>query len=284
MSALPPWFAPLAALTISAVMLSIGLLLGREPIAAALQRRMLVIAIVFAVIVAVPVLALLFVLLTGLRGVVAAGILLMAVSPGAPVALRRAIDVGGRVFIAPALHLAIVTTAVVSVPLSIAVLDLIVAGSFSVSPAQVARQVFVAQLLPLGVGAAVRALWPNVTSRIEPRLASVANLLLIVLLVVCVIVLRRLLAEVGWMPFVGGLVLTVCALGVGTAAAGRDRVIRRQAAVAAAMRNPGLALLVASVNGMPPAVTASIVGYALGATAVVTAYVVWQERTGTANA
>ena len=36
-----------------------------------------------------------------------------------------------------------------------------------------------------------------------------------------------------------------------------------RAAIAAAMRNPGLALVIATVNHVPPAVTAAVIGYAL---------------------
>ena len=48
--------------------------------------------IAFAVVIPVPALAVLFVTLLDLKGPVAAGIVLMSISPGAPVALRRAID------------------------------------------------------------------------------------------------------------------------------------------------------------------------------------------------
>src|SRR5262245_9900009 len=115
-------------------MLSLGMLLGREQIAAALQRRMVLGAILFAVVVPVPALAVLFVKLAGITGPVAAGIVLMAISPGAPVALRRAIEVGAHAQFAPALHLAIVMLAVVTVPLSILALDAVFDKDFTVSP------------------------------------------------------------------------------------------------------------------------------------------------------
>jgi hypothetical protein len=53
-AALPVWLTLFAAVTVFAVMLSLGLLLGREQFAAALQRRMVLAAIVFAVVVPVP--------------------------------------------------------------------------------------------------------------------------------------------------------------------------------------------------------------------------------------
>jgi BASS family bile acid:Na+ symporter len=206
---------------------------------------------------------------------VAAGIVLMAISPGAPVALRRALDVGGRARFAPALHLAIVLLAVVTVPLSILVLDAVFEASFRVSPLDVGRQVLTAQLVPLGVGASIRMLRPMAAARLEPALTRLSNLLLLGLLGVCVYTLWPMLVDIGWMPTLAGIILTACALLVGALFAGRDADARPPGAVAAAMRNPGLALLIATVNRAPSAVTAAVFGYALGAAAIVTIYVLW---------
>ena len=277
-SPIPAWLALLALATVFAVMFSLGLMLGREQIAAALQRRTVLAALLLAVVVPVPAIAVLVVKLFGIKGVVAAGILLMAISPGAPVALRRAIEAGGHVAFAPALHLAIVICAVVTVPASVAVLDLIFEKDFTVSPLDIARQVFIAQLLPLGLGAALRAFRPATAARIEPRLARLSNAMMLVLFFVLLAVLWPLLVEIGWVPFAAGAGLTICALGIGAACAGRDALARPAGAIAAAMRNPGLALLIAAVNKLPATVVASIFGYTVGLVVVVTAFVAWQGR------
>jgi len=67
-AALPGWLTLCAAGTVFAVMLSLGLLLGREQFTAALQRRMVLAAILFAVVLAVPALPVLFVKRLGLQG------------------------------------------------------------------------------------------------------------------------------------------------------------------------------------------------------------------------
>jgi BASS family bile acid:Na+ symporter len=260
-----------------AVMLSLGLLLEREQIIAALRRRAVLAAVLFAVVVPVPALAVIVVKLFGLRGAVAAGIVLMAISPGAPVALRRAIQAGGGPEFAPTLHLAIVMLAVVTVPATVMVMDWIFPVRFSISPLDVARQVFVAQLLPLGIGAALRARRPGMAARLEPRLAAISNLMLLALLVLCMVALGPRLAAIGWAPVVAGMGLTLCALFAGTIFAGREASLRPAAAVAAAMRNPGLALLIATRNAAPPDVTASVFGYALGLTGVIFGFLAWRK-------
>ena len=271
------WISPLAALTVFAVMLSLGLLLEREQIVAALRRRVLLAAVLFAVIVPVPALAVIVVKSFGLRGAVAAGIVLMAISPGAPVALRRAIQAGAGMGFAPTLHLAIVMLAVITVPLSAMIMSWIFSVRFAISPLDVARQVFFAQLLPLAIGAALRAWRPALITRLEPRLAAISNLMLVALAVLCVLALGPRFAAIGWAPLLAGAGLTLCALVAGTLFAGRNASVKPAAAVAAAMRNPGLALLIATRNAAPPDVTAAVFEYALGLAAIILAFVMWQK-------
>jgi len=274
----PVWFTALAATAIFAVMLSLGLLLGRDQLAAALRRRNVLAAIVFGVVVPLPILAVALVRLLDLEGPVRLGIVLMSVSPGAPLALRRAIDAGGHARFAPALHLAIVLLAVITVPASIAILNSVFGVAFAVSAVDVGRQVFFSQLLPVGIGALTLALRPGLAARIEPPLARLSNLLFIALVLACVYLLGGRLVRIGWMPTVAGMGLTACALAAGAACAGRDADARPPAAVAAAMRNPGLALLIADLNNVDIAVAAVVFGYALGAAVLVAAYVAWQVR------
>jgi bile acid:Na+ symporter, BASS family len=277
-TSIPAWLALLVAAAVFAVMFSLGLMLGREQIAAALRQRGVMAAALFAALVPVPATALLCVMLFGIKGVVAEGILLMAISPGAPIALRRAIEAGGPSALAPPLHVVIVLLAIVTVPASLAILAAIFQKHFSVAPLDVARQVFFAQLLPLGLGATLRAFRPRAAARLEAPLARATNLALLALAAALVVVLWPLLAEVGWVPFAAGAGLTLCALAIGAACAGRNAPMRPVAAVAAALRNPGLALLIATVNELPPGVVAAVLAYALGGAAVVSAFVVWQGR------
>ncbi len=272
------WIGLFATATVFAVMFALGLMLGREQIAAALQRRVVLVAVVFAVVVPVPALAVLAVKAFGLKGAVAAGIVLMAISPGAPVALRRALDAGGDRAFAPALHLAIVMLAVVTVPASVAILDWIFAANIAVTPLHIGRQVFFAQLLPMALGASLRAILPVVAARLEGPLGRLGNVLLLLLAIAVVVDLPPIIAAVGWVPTVAGVAMTLCALAVGAAFAWRDAEVRPAAAIAAAMRNPGLALVIATVNRAPPDVTAAVIGYALGLGATMVAFVQWSKR------
>lgn len=276
---LPAPFAWVIGTLLFTVMFTLGLMIGPEQAAATVRRRGVLALALFAVFVAVPALAVLSVRLFGLSGVAAAGILLMSISPGAPVALRRALDAGGGAPFAPGLHLAILVLAALTVPVSLGALSELYGRAFSVSPTEVARQVFFAQLLPIGLGAALRAWRPALAASVEARLARVLNLALLVAAVVLVVALWSRLTEVGWAPFIAGIGLSAAALGAGALCVWRDRAARPVAAVAAAMRNPGLALLIASVNAMPVGVAASALAYAIGSALTITAFlVIWRKR------
>ena len=272
------WIGLFATLTVFAVMFAIGLMLGREQIAAALQRRVVLMAVLFAVVVPVPALAVLALKAFGLKGPIAVGIVLMAISPGAPVALRRALDAGGDPAFAPALHLAIVMMAVLTVPATVVILDWIFAADFTVTPFHIGRQVFFAQLLPMALGAALRAVLPVLAAKLEAPLGRVGNLLLLVLGILVLVDMPAIIRIAGWTPMFAGVGITVAALAVGAAFAWRDPAVRPVGAIAAAMRNPGLALVIATVNNAPPAVTAAVIGYALGLGLTIIAFLQWRKR------
>jgi hypothetical protein len=101
--------------------------------------------------------------------------------------------------------------------------------------------------------------------------------MLLALIVLCLIALGPKLVAIGWTPFVAGVGLTLCALFAGTIFAGRDASVRPASAVAAAMRNPGLALLIATRNAASPDVTAAVFGYALGLAGVIFGFLAWRK-------
>jgi bile acid:Na+ symporter, BASS family len=272
------WLGLFATVTVFSVMLALGLNLGREPFAALRPRRWMLARVLVAVLVAVPALAVVALHALGVKAPVAVGIVLMTISPGAPVALRRSLDAGGHPGFAPAMHLVIVTMAVLTVPAWVAILDWTLAVDYTVTPFDIARQVFFAQLLPLALGAALRALCPGLAARLVAPLARVGNWLLLAVALAVLADGPSVIATVGWTPVVAGLAITAGALVVGSAAVWADAGLRPAAAIAAAMRNPGLAIVIAAVNRLPDDVVATVLGYTLGLSVTLTAYLLWRRR------
>lgn len=154
----PPWlFSACAAATVFCVMFAIGLGVTPGDLRRAWRPPGPMLRGLFAVLVAVPALALVIVRALHLPLPVQAGILLMAISPGAPVALRRSLAAGGHGAFAPSLQICVALLAVLSMPLSIAALEEVYGAHITVEPADVMQQVLVAQLIPLGLGNGRRA-------------------------------------------------------------------------------------------------------------------------------
>jgi BASS family bile acid:Na+ symporter len=231
----------------------------------------------FSVLIAVPAAAVLVGGALALPRTAQIGLALMAISPGAPVALRRSLDAGGHAAFAPALQMLLAVLAVASMPVSIAILDELYAGHASLPPAEVARQVFLAQLLPLGLGMIVRYVAPGAGARVEPSIRRLSNVLLIAL-VIGILLLWREVIDAGPRTMAAIVAVTLAALAIGHALGGPEPGTRTAVAVSSAARNPGLALLVATFNDAPPEVGRLVLAYLVVSAVTVLPYVVWRRR------
>ena len=179
-AALGPTLPLLGVAAVFTVMLSLGLAIVPRELGWVWSRPGLVARGLLAVLVVVPLTAVIVVPLFGLPRWLEIGVVLMAISPGAPVSLQRSLGAGAHRAFAPALQILVAMLAVVSLPVSIALLNPRYAGHAWVDPRGVAWQVFVAQLLPLGVGLIVGSAWPRQAAWLQPRLARFGMGLLLV--------------------------------------------------------------------------------------------------------
>jgi predicted Na+-dependent transporter len=165
-------------------------------------------------------------------------------------------------------------------PLWIAALDEVYGARVTVEPLEVMRQVFVAQLVPLGLGVACKGFLSVVAARIEPWVARAGTVLLVLTLVLGVGSLGEATLRAGPWGLVACAATTVAALAAGYLFGGPARETRSAVAIIAAARNPGLALLVASANNAEPRVIATILAYLVVSIILISAYMLWRKRAG----
>jgi BASS family bile acid:Na+ symporter len=278
---IPEWaLGASVAVTLFTVMFGLGL--GIEPgeLRWIWRRPGPMVRGLFAVLVAAPALALALTRSLGLPPPAEIGIVLMAISPGAPVALRRSLDAGGHRSFAPSLQITVVLLAVVSMPLSIAVLGQIYATEASITPREVARQVLAAQLLPLGLGMALQHARAPLADRLEPPITRFGTLLLVATVSLLLIDAWEVTVTAGFRVLAAILLVTYGALAVGHLLGGPEPAMRTAVAISSAARNAGLALLVATQNSAPPAVNAAILAYLLVSVFAILPYVAWRRRAG----
>jgi BASS family bile acid:Na+ symporter len=277
----PDWlFSIVAAATVFTIMLDLGFAIVPAEFRWIGKRLELLVKSLFSVLVAVPALAWLVARAFDLPRAAEIGIVLMAISPGAPVALRRSLGAGGHRSFAPALQIAVAALAAVSMPLSVAALNEYYGGHAEVSPLPLARQVFVAQLLPLSLGAATRHVFTAQATWAEPKLRRLGGILLVVLLILALIDIGEVVVGAGLRVTLAIVLVTALALAVGHLMGGPEPATRTATAISSAARNPGLALLVATLNGAPPAITATVLAYLVIAALTLVPYIAWRRRAG----
>ena len=276
---IPEWVLNVAVVgTVFTVMFSVGLSIALSELRLVWQRPGLMLRGLFSVLVAVPALALLVTRFLDLPRFAEIGVVLMAISPGAPIALRRSLGAGAHRAFAPSLQIGVAVLAVVTMPLWIGALNQVYAGNASISPWSVAKQVFVAQLLPLAFGMTVRQFRLAVADWLAPRLARAGNVLLVILLVVVLVDVWEVTMNAGIRVWPAILLTSVAALAVGHLLGGPEPATRTAVAISSALRNPGLALLVATLNAAPAIVTGTVLAYVLVTALLVIPYIIWRRR------
>jgi BASS family bile acid:Na+ symporter len=244
-------------LTLFTIMFALGVGLKGEGLALLRRRPALFLRVVIGSCVLVPLVALLLLLHLPLSFSLSAparfAIALMAISPSAPLLLRKAGRQGGDRELAATLQVLAALVAIVSIPL---MADLFRASfgvsNWDITPAQVAPQVAKAQLLPLLLGLGLRRWRPALADRIVAPLQRLADLLLLLLTVLVLVIAGRqlvpfMVANALALPFMAAMVLA--SLAIGLLLAGPSPRERITTSLVTSMRNPGLALLFASLYG-----------------------------------
>jgi len=277
--AIPDWlFSAVALTTLWIVMLDLGLRMTPADLRDAWREPVLMLKGLFSVFVVVPAIALIVVRYFDLPRSTEIGLVLMAVSPGAPIALRRSLDAGGHRAFAPALQIAVAALAVLSIPLSIAALDILYDGNATIDPRLLARQVFMAQLLPIGVGMLLRHLAPGWTIKCSPPLTRAGGWLLSLLVVLALVNVWGLVIGAGWRAIAAIMLTTLLAICCGHLLGGPRSSTRTALAIASAARNPGLALVVISLNGGSVAIMGTVLAYLVISALTLLPYMIWRRR------
>ena len=211
------------------------------------------------------------------------GIALMAISPSAPLTLRKAGKMGGDRELAAVLQACAAVAAIVSIPL---IVDLF-RSSFGISgwdigPKEVALQVGKAQVLPLLAGLGLRRWRPFWANRLSGPLEKLGNGLLLVLIVLVLVKSLPLLLPFAATNLVAlGLmaVMVLAALAIGYGIAGPEPRERTTLALVTSMRNPGLALLFATTYGADiPGLKLVVLAYLLITVLISIPFLRWQRQ------
>jgi predicted Na+-dependent transporter len=276
---IPLWLVNLLSfLTVFSVMMSIGTAVTVSVCFDHLRSPALLTRGLTSVLVIVPMIGITASFVCGLNLVEKVGVALIVMAPGAPLALRRALAAGADAGFAATLQIVVALLAVVVLPLWMFLGNMILGTRGTVDTGSVAKQVFLAQLLPLILGAVAKRVAPVRGPRIGTMLGRAGAVLLITAITSIVVDLPYSVVATHPRPIVVASITTMAALIIGHLLGGHLLEVRHSIAIAGAMRNVGLALLIATINRTPPTVEVIILSYGIAAILVVTAYILWWTK------
>jgi len=240
------------------------------------KRPGLLLRSVLAMYVGVPLVAVVMVKTLDLPRTTQIALLVLAICAGAPLVPRKLAGSGG----APAYVLSLAVTssllAIVTVPLSVALLDWLFNARAEVDPLAVGRVVAISFLIPFLLGVAVHALAPSVARRLVTPVTNVAAAVFLVCAIVMLVLTVALIIENGARSFLALSALTVASLGIGHLLGGPRLEDRVSLAVLCATRHIGLVIVVGFARPSRAAV-AVLSAYIVAALLVSTPYLAWQR-------
>jgi len=277
---MPPTSAIILAITIVLFVLkfSIGFNADLKKLLYFRGRPSLLIRSLLADIILVPCFAIGLILLFDLPKAVNIALLLLAASPGAPLASIKAYKVQGNFSYGLSLQLLLSLLAIVTVPAWLLVYDQVFDIGARAFPLMVARQLGFAVLLPLALGLAARQLLPKLARRYARPFAEWANRFLLLLGFALLIVFYRLITGSEWGVYTVFAAFLLAALVTGHLLGGPQPENRTTLATMTSTRNLGIALFIAAQNFEQPAVMAMVMPYLLMAIVVSLGYGQWRKR------
>jgi bile acid:Na+ symporter, BASS family len=190
---------------------------------------------------------------------IATGVLLMAICPGVPfVVMSGGRTKGGSLGFAVSLAFLLPALSIVTVPITA---SLVLPGS-PISANSVILSLVLFQLVPLLIGVLVSARAPHVAARLQRPLLILVLVVVVALLVVLGGPIARAVGTVyGSLGMLAAACIVLLSLLTGWVLGGRERAYRRTLSVGTALRNIGLATLIATSVFGRGEVAAAVVTY-----------------------
>ena len=258
---------------------SFGLRAHARDVLAAMGHSGLLFRGMVAVNIIVPAAAVMITALLPIDPIVRIGIVLMALSPLAPLIPGKLIKGGLDASTAVGLYVALILTAILFVPATVALLSGLYPVDAAISVAAVAKLVVVTVVIPLTLGVAV-ATWAPAVANSMTKILYLAGLAAILGLGLLILVKQG----GGMVGLIGdGTAIAILGtVGTGLVAGhllGGPTIAKSNAlAVASAIRHPGIAALIAHRNFSDHKVMLAIILFLLTSVVLVTLYQVWLKR------
>jgi BASS family bile acid:Na+ symporter len=264
---------------IVATVFGYGLKSTRDDLLYLMRRPGLLLRSLLAVLVVMPILAVMLVKAFDFRQTVEVVLVALAISPVPPLLPQKESKAGGRRSYGLGLMLFLGLVAIAVIPLVVELLQHVFSRSFTADTGAIARIVLIAVLLPLVAGMAVRKWLPRFAERLEKPMHIAANGLLILgVLVLLAVSWQAVWAAAGDGTLLALIAFVAAGLLVGHWMGAPEPQHSVVLALSTACRHPAIALAIAAANFPDQRFGGTILLYLLVSAAVGFPYVAWQRR------
>ena len=252
-------------------MLSMGLSLTVKQIITPLENKRLVITALIANFVLVPVLVYLMNMVIPLISGFKIGLILVSIAAGAPFLPKLAEIAKSNEAFAMGLMLMLMVVTIFYLPL---VLPFMLEGA-KVSSWDIAKSLIILMLIPLILALLFRAYMEKPAMKIQPVLAALTNIALILLIASLVILNTKHLISMIGMPLVAIVLFLIISMAIGYFLGGSDKDTRVVLTLGSGQRNISAAILVATQNFKDPDITLMLVAVAIFGLFIMIPYARW---------
>ncbi len=265
--------------SILATVFGFGLRASPDVVLYLIRRPGLLVRSLFAVLVVMPIVAVVLARAFDFRPVAEIALIALAISPLPPLLPKKESKAGGRQSYGLALMVVLAMFAIVTVPLSAEILQRVFGRPLGVAPGAIARVVLLMAVLPLAAGMTVRATLPALAGRIEPLVTGVARVLMpLAILALLAGTWRAVWAAVGDGSVVAMVAFVAAGLLVGHLSGAPDPEDSVVLALSSACRHPAIALSIAAANFPDEHFAGTILLYLIVNTIVGAAYLAWRRK------
>ena len=176
------------------------------------------------------------------------GLAVVAAAPAAPLFIMSALNAGGRIAYVASFQFTLALLAMFTTPFILEVMARILGFEAAVSSLAVAQQVAVALFLPTCLGMFIRARIPAFADRLAPILQKVGSVIFLLVVLLIMTKAYPLLLAFDFRSYLSVILVAAAALAAGHLMGPRLPEDRITFALACASRNPGLAMMIASLN------------------------------------
>lgn len=179
-------------------------------------------------------------------------LILIVASPAPPLTSLKVIQsLQGNIPYAISLHLILAAISFITTPLSLKLLiplfhyEIV---EFQVNSLDIAKQVAISQLIPIGLGMIIKEKFPDFANKVVNTLKKVSNFFFLGLVLLVLFFSFKSILQIGFYAIITITIVGITLIAIGHIFGGPDRQNRITLALISITRNFGLAFLIAAVN------------------------------------